>query len=225
MWSETVDGIRSGNIDPDPTLSARLPDARRGLTVIARPGPAVRRAVSAFLGELECIEPDQHYYSPSELHLTVLSLFTATVAPEAFFARARDYLEAVDAALNGARLFEVTFEGVTASRSAIMVQGFPGSDALNNLRDSLRAQLRSRGIGDGLDKRYRLETAHLTVARFRAPLREPWRFAGFLEEARQHPFGTSRFSALSLVENDWYMSRRITKTIKRHSLQPKRLMG
>jgi hypothetical protein len=58
LWSETIVRVRSGKIQLDPVLEARVPDERRGLTIIARPSPAVRRGVALFLEELRTLEPD-----------------------------------------------------------------------------------------------------------------------------------------------------------------------
>jgi len=174
--------------------------------------------VTEFLRELRKLEPEQHYYTASEFHVTILTLFTATVNPGTFLAKKRNYLYVVDAALRKVRPIRIEFEGVTASPGALMIQGFFEDEALNDLRDSLRNQLRMRGLGEGLDQRYRLKAAHMTVARFRAPLGEGGRFAACLEEARQRPFGATTVKSLSLVKNDWYMSRRVTETLKRYRL-------
>jgi 2'-5' RNA ligase len=99
-----------------------------------------------------------------------------------------------------------------------MIQGFFDNDALNDLRDALRSQLRVRGLAEGVDRRYRLEFDHMTVARFRAPLVESERFATVLEQARGRSFGVTTVRSLSLVENDWYMSHRVTETVKRYRL-------
>jgi hypothetical protein len=55
----------------------------------------------------------------------------------------------------------------------------------------------------------------MTTVRFRAPLRHSERFAEALEQARERRFGTSRITCFALVENDWYMSRRVTRTLQR----------
>ena len=218
LWSETIGRIRAGKVELDPTLVAREQDQRRGLTLIARPSPAVRHLVAVFLRELRQLEPDQYYYTPSEFHLTVLSLFTATANHGPFFAQIERYISAVDSALRKAAPIRIEFEGVTASPGTVMIQGFFENDALNDLRDALRSQLRVRGLADGLDRRYRLESANMTVVRFRAPLRENERFAKVLELARGRSFGVTTIRNIRLVENDWYMSHRVTDSVKRYRL-------
>ena len=218
LWSETVERLQADAVALDPVLAARVPDARRGLTLIARPSLSVRKSVGAFLRELRRLEPGQHYYRGAELHLTVLPLFTATANASPFLARASRYIAAVDAALRRAGPFEIEFEGVTGSAGAVMIQGFLEDDALNDLRDALRTQLRAAGLAEGVDERYRLESAHMTVARFREPLRQSERLAAFLEQARQRVFGAAEIRGLSLVMNDWYLSSRVTETLKHYRL-------
>jgi 2'-5' RNA ligase len=218
LWSAAIERLSAGRPELDPVLTARLPDQRRGLTVIGRPSPAVRQRVGAFLKELRALEPEQHYYTPLEFHLTVLSLFTATVQPESFLAQTRRYLAAVDSAVQTVGPLRIEFAGVTVSPGSVMVQGFFENSALNELRDSLRHELQRHGLGEGVDGRYRLETAHMTVVRFRTPLRDSKRLVAALQQARQRPFGTSNIASLSLVQNDWYMTHRVLQTLKRYRL-------
>jgi 2'-5' RNA ligase len=221
MWSANIGRLRAGEVEADPVLAARVPDPRRGLTVIARPSPEVQRKVLAFLDRLRAIEPDQHYYIAPELHVTVLSLFTATHEHKRFFARKREYVAAVDSALRGAPPIRLEFAGLTASPGAIMIQGFLENEALNEVRDALRRELTVRGLAEGVDGRYRLETAHMTVARFRAPLRDGNRFAAAIEVARHRRFGAINIRSVSVVMNDWYMTSDVTRTVKRYRLRAK----
>jgi 2'-5' RNA ligase len=218
LWSASIEKIRTGNIELDPVLEARTPDRRRGLTVIARPAAAVQQRVAAFLRELRHLEPNQYYYPASEFHLTVLSLFTATVNHAPFLTQTESYVAAVDSALRKVGPFRIEFEGITTSPGAVVIQGFPANGALNDLREILREQLQVRQLAKGLDRRYRLETAHITVARFRVPLCDGKRLAAALERARRRPFGATNIGNLSLVKNDWYMTHQVLETVKRYRL-------
>jgi 2'-5' RNA ligase len=222
LWSAAIGKIRTGKIESDRVLAGGLVDRRRGLTLIARPSADVREKVARFLGELRRLEPEQYYYARADLHLTILSPFTATTAHKRFFAHTEKYRAAVESALQKAAPMRIEFTGVTASPGAIMIQGFPDNDALNDLRDNLRQQLRVRGLTRGLDVRYRLETVHMTVARFRAPLRDGKHFAAALTRARRRPFGSMTIKSLSLVTNDWYMTHQTLETLNRYRLAAKR---
>jgi 2'-5' RNA ligase len=216
LWSEAIGKIRTGEIQIDAVLQARTPDQRRGLTLIGRPSAGVRQSLSAFLRELRRLEPDQYYYTASEFHITVLSLFTATVDFERFFARRELYVAAVDAALRDVQPIPIAFQGVTVSLGTVMIQGFFERDKLNELRNALRRRLRLGGLEKGLDQRYRLQTAHMTVVRFRGALRDSPGFATALENARGRLFGATTLRDLFLVESDWYMSRCATKVLKHY---------
>ncbi|HXD00503.1 MAG TPA: 2'-5' RNA ligase family protein [Verrucomicrobiae bacterium] len=218
LWSAAIGKIRTGKIESDRVLAGGLIDRRRGLTLIARPSAGVREKVAAFLRELRRLEPDQYYYARADLHLTILSLFNATTAHKRFLAHTEKYLAAVNSALQKAGPMRIEFAGVTASPGAIMIQGFPDTEALNDLRDKLRQQLHIRGLTQGLDVRYRLETAHMTVARFRAPLRDSKHFAAVLACSRRRPFGSMTIKSLSLVTNDWYMTHQTLETLSRYRL-------
>lgn len=219
LWSSAIDSIKAGKVGVDPVLASRLPDRRRGLTLIARPSQAVRQRVSGFLDELQTLEPGQHYYAASEFHVTILSLFTAAIDHQRFFANTARYLSAVDSAMNTPDSLDLEFDGVTVSSGTVMIQGFFQTPVINRIRDNLRNRLRHQGLTEGLDQRYRLETAHMTVVRFCAPLRNGKQFATALKQARHRWFGESKIVNLSLVQNDWYMSRRSMQTVKRYRLR------
>ncbi len=221
LWANAIEKIRAGSVEADPVLAAGLPDKRRGLTLIARPSASVRQRVEAFLRELRELEPEQHYYAPTELHVTVLSLFTATPQCEPFMARIAAYRAAVDGALRSVGPIKLSFSGVTASAGTVMIQGFFENETLNDLRNALRCRLRSLRIEDGVDTRYRLETAHMTAVRFRARLRASERFAQMLEGARNRCFGKTSVKSVSLVKNDWYMTDSVVEAVQKYRLSTK----
>lgn len=219
MWQGAVGKIRAGQVNCDPILAAQAPDLRRGLTLVARPSPAVRRRVTAFIKRLRALEPDQHYYHPTELHVTFLSLFTATVDHQRLLRQTRQFSAAVKSALEkSAAPVRIEFSGITASPEAILIQGFVEDNTLDDIRDSLRRELRRCGLAGSVDGRYRLVTAHMTIARFRAPLRNGKKMAAFLQRARKLPFGRTDVKAVTLVKNDWYMSRKTLEIVGKYQL-------
>ena len=173
-----------------------MPDQRRGLTVLARPSNTIRQSVGDFLQTLRAVDPHQYYYDPAELHVTLLSLFTATIEVDRYLIHYKKYAEAVRAALAGVPAFEIEFTGVTLTLEAVMIQG----------------------LTEGLDARYRLETAHMTVVRYRAHLSDIVTYVHMLEQFRQHPFGRTSVQELNLVSNDWYMSKSVVEVRERYQL-------
>jgi len=206
LWQDAVDYFAIGKVALDPFLIDRRRDHRLGLTVIARPTQQVVDQFSALIHELTQIEPHQHFYQPSELHITILSLFTATEEVEPYFAKIPSYLTALDPVLSAAERFTISFRGITASKSSIIAQGFPQDGSLECLRERLREALRSQNLGEGLDARYRITTAHTTIMRFQTQPLDLKRLIKILGGYREYDFGQSAFQTVQLVKNDWYMS-------------------
>ena len=213
IWDDAAPALARGDVSCDAQLVAGG-DPRRGLTVIARPDAQLAASFSALLDRLTDIEPDQYRHPMADMHITVLSLFTATADHGPELARTAAYRAAVAAAVQGTPPFTIEFNGITASRGAVLAQGFPQGDALPALRERLREQLRLRGLDGSLDGRYKLVTAHSTLLRFVCPLSAPKAFLLTLTQLRDTPLGTMHVDALELVQNDWYMS---SATLERHA--------
>lgn len=141
MWDRAFGAVACGDLDYDTHITAG-PDLRRGLTLIARPNQALRARFDAVLDRLASSEPHQYLYPIGDMHVTILSLFTATENPTQQLLRLADYRAAVSAALEGIKTVEIDFAGISLSRSAVLAQGFPRGPALETLRDRLRVQLR-----------------------------------------------------------------------------------
>lgn len=219
MWQNAFPLIQRGEIKIDPVLASNTPDARRGFTLIVRPNADVTARVTNLLQTLKAIEPDQYFYTAQELHVTILTLCTATVDHEQFTTAQTAYAWAAAEALQNASSFEIEFRGVSASPEAIVIQGFPTDATLETIRESVRSTLHRAGLTIGLDTRYRLITAHMTALRFRAPLQNASRFAELLENNRETDFGRIGVNEIQLVKNDWYMSEPTQELLHSYSLR------
>ncbi len=206
MWERAFPAVAAGAVDLDARLAAG-PDPRRGVTLIARPGPQLAARFDALLDRLAAAAPGQYRHPQPDMHLTILSLFTVgdDVAPA--LARLGDYRAAVRAAVAGVPAFAIDFDGIALSRGAVLARGFPCGPALETLRERLRAALRERGLDASLDQRYRLVTAHATLLRFVRPLAAPAQLAALLAALRDEALGVMRVDEVELVVNDWTMSR------------------
>jgi 2'-5' RNA ligase len=219
MWARAWPDVSRGDVDCDRHLAGGL-DPRRGLTLIARPGPALAASFEAAQDALLAADPHQYRQPLPDLHMTVLSLFTVTDDYAPHLARRADYAAAVRAALDDLPAFAIDFEGITISRGAVLAKGFPRDGTLERLRARLRDALRARGLDGMLDQRYRLVTAHSTLLRFVAPPPEPARLAVALAALRDKPLGTMRVDSLQLVVNDWYMSSAAVEPVETFTLRP-----
>ena len=175
-------------------------------------------AVNSFLRELAAAAPGQYFYRPDELHVTVLAVIPGSAA---WREKIRD-LAAIQAVigkiLQRRRPFVISFRGITASPDAVMIQGFPESEALMEIRDELREVLRNNHLGGDFDRRYKINTAHITVMRF-GTVRADWKaFVGLLKANRQTDFGDTRVRTLQLLWGDWYASAQSVRTIQEYPL-------
>lgn len=218
MWARAFPALASGTVDCDPSLAAG-PDRRRGLTLIARPSQALCASFDALLDQLTAAEPRQYRYPAPDMHVTVLSLFTAVEDPSQQLARLDEYRAVVRQAMEGIAPFDIAFDGLTLSQGAVMARGFPHGPGLDMLRERLRAGLRQQGLAASVDERYRLVTAHATLLRFATPLRQPAQFGALLTALRDQPLGCMRVEEVELVINDWYMSNGTLERVEIRSLK------
>ena len=217
MWDRAWPAVARGDVECDPHLTGGL-DPRRGISLIARPDPALAARLADLQDRLADADPRQYRQPLSDLHMTVLSLFTVTEHCAPHLARRADYATVVRAAVAGMPAFDVDLAGITMSRGAVLGRGFPRDDTLERLRTRLRDVLCVCGLGAGLDQRYRLVTAHMTVLRFVTPPADPARLAAALAASRDAPLGTMHVDTLELVVNDWYMSSAAIEPIERFAL-------
>jgi 2'-5' RNA ligase len=219
MWDRAWPDVARGDVECDRHLAGGL-DPRRGLTLIARPGPALAARFEAVQDALIAAAPHQYRQPRTDLHMTVLSLFTVTDDYGPHLDRRADYAAAARAATADLPAFDIDFEGITISRGAVLAKGFPRDGTLERLRARLRDALRTRGLAGTLDQRYRLVTAHSTVLRFVAPPLEPAQLAAVLADVRNAPLGCMRVERLQLVINDWYMSSAAVEPVATFTLRP-----
>jgi 2'-5' RNA ligase len=218
LWAEALATFERGAPQIDPNLSDPANDLRRGVTLAFRPSAIVRTKVENFLGHLAEIAPGQYLYRPEELHITVLSIISGTE----FWRKEISTLAAcrpiITEVLSRQNSFRVSFRGVTASPSAVMIQGFPVGDGLEKLREELRAAFERNGLGGQLDRRYKITFAHMTVMRFRREDADWKRLKKFLAENRDTDFGEMEVNRIQLIWGDWYASANIARTLQEYTL-------
>ncbi|MGA2030248.1 MAG: hypothetical protein ABSG87_09270 [Verrucomicrobiota bacterium] len=99
-----------------------------------------------------------------------------------------------------------------------MIQGFPQDTVLVEIRDELRATLRANHLGGDIDRRYKINTAHITAMRF-GHTQADWKaFVDLLKANRKTDFGETRVKKLQLLWGDWYASANSVHTIQEYPL-------
>ena len=217
LWQQSHKKIERQETELDPLIDDEQ-DSRYGITLLARPSEEVKSNIHEVLKEIKAVAPRQYYYPPSDIHVTVLSVISCYPGFSLDEIAPSEYVNTIQSAAEATPAFKVHFKGLTASPSCILVQGFPESKQLDILRNNLRSKFKCSSLQHSIDKRYRLQTAHLTVVRFRKPFKEPRRFTATVAEFRNTNFGSSIIKELELVSNDWYQRKENVECLHKFSL-------
>ncbi|WP_234573260.1 2'-5' RNA ligase family protein [Rhodohalobacter sp. 614A] len=209
MWDEASGKFKTKQFETDPMIDSS-DDDRYGITLLARPSEQVKQNISEMLNEIKSVAPLQYYYPLSDLHFTVLSVISCYSGFSLTDIQSSRYINLIELVTTSFSPFRIRFQGITASPSCIIVQGFPEDDSLNELRTKLREQFRTSDLQNSIDHRYLLKTAHLTCVRFREVPENPEKVFSSVSQFRNRDFGISKIDRLELVGNDWYQRKEKT---------------
>jgi 2'-5' RNA ligase len=218
LWRGAVKRFKQGDPQIDPHLKNLKLDGRRGVTLALRPEPAVQTAVKRFLRQLAAVAPGQHFYQPDEMHVTVLGVIPGSVQWREKMTDLAAIQAVIGKVLERRKSFAISFRGVTASPEAVMIQGFLKSKALAQIRNELRTMLRENRLGGGMDERYKINTAHMTVMRFSHARVDGKALIDLLKANRKTDFGETRVGELQLLWGNWYASASGTRIIQEYPL-------
>jgi 2'-5' RNA ligase len=221
IWADAMARFVRGTVETDPYLLDKQSDRRLGITLrIHIETPAVAAGFSEIIEQLREQEPDQYYYYPDEYHVTLLALVSAAMGFDLADVPTAVYDRVFAGIFGHVRTFGIRFHGITASPSSVMVQGFSENGYLNEVREIIRCRLDQAGLGDTLDQRYRITTAHSTIMRFRSQPRCLPALISQLTALRERQIGTARVEGVDFVFNDWYMSRGRVRVLSKYGLCP-----
>jgi len=217
LYKSSSEAILSGNYRLDAKINDPS-DSRFGITLLLRPSEKIKTSIQLFLEKLKAIEPSQYYYPYSDIHITVMSIISCYEGFSLDQIAVESYIEIIQKSLADLDEIKIEFRGVTASNSAIMIQGFPSDESLNNLRNKLRENFKNSALEQSIDSRYSIATAHSTVMRFREKLQNPEQLIQIANQFREYNFGEFKADKLELVFNDWYQRERNTIQLKNFQL-------
>ncbi|MCD0471555.1 2'-5' RNA ligase family protein [Flavobacterium sp. JAS] len=209
LYKKSSEAILDGNYKLDSQINDQS-DSRFGVTLLIRPNEVIKANIQLFLDELKAIDPLQYYYPDSDIHITAMSIISCYEGFSLDKVSIPDYVEIIQKSLIDLNEIKIEFRGVTASPSAIMIQGFPTDESLNNLRDKLRENFKKSTLEQSIDSRYAISTAHVTVIRFQEKLQNPEKLVAITGKFRDFDFGTFTVDKIELVYNDWYQRERNT---------------
>lgn len=212
LYHDSIDKISSDNYHIDTLIDSKN-DRRFGLTLIIRPSNEIKKKIQNFLKNFKEIEPNQYYYPNSDIHITVMSIISCYSDFDMSKIDVQKYIDLTEKCLLKGIDLNITFKGITASPSGVMVQGFMNNNELNDIRDRLRKEFKNSNVEQSLDKRYLIQTAHSTIIRFRKELSHKEKFLELLDNSINYDFGTFKVNKFELVYNDWYQREQYVKKI------------
>lgn len=206
LYQKSSKAISEGNYTIDNQINDAS-DSRFGLTLLIRPSDEVKDQIQSFLEELKEVDSKQYYYPNSDIHITLMAIISCYEGFTLDLIRVEKYIEIIQKSLINVEKIRIDFKGVTASPSAIMIQGFPTDESLNNLRDKLRENFKKSDLEQNIDSRYAIATAHSTVVRFQEKLEDAEQLIEVIAKFREFNFGEFTVDKLELVYNDWYQRK------------------
>lgn len=212
LYHDSIRKIAQGEHAID-TLIRSPADTRRGMTLLIKPNVDVINNVKIFLQELHDVDGSQYYQPDIDMHITVLSIVSCYTGFKLNDINPRNYIDLINECLPIKEDIHISLEGVTVSLDAVLIQGFLPNQALDELRNTLRKRFGKSTLRQSIDSRYTLSTAHMTVVRFKKPLKNPEKYAKVIEKYRKFSFGEFQTNTLELVYNDWYQSNDIVKKL------------
>ena len=218
LWSEAMVAFELGKPQLDPHLPDKANDLRRGVSLSFWLPASIRDRIKNFLDQIAADFPGQYIYQPEELHVTIATLISATEHWQQEFGDVDFFRAILREILARHPPFQVEFRGVTAAPNAVLVQGFPVGNVLENIRADLRRTFVERGFPNRLDRRYPNSAAHVTAMRFCKPDSDWQRLAAALKASRQIQFGTMQVDKLQLLWGDWYASANRVRVLEEFPL-------
>lgn len=203
LYTKSSEAILDGNYKLDKQLNNES-DSRFGITLLIRPSEEIKANIQLFLEELKAIDSSQYFYPDSDLHITVMGIISCYEGFSLNKINIKEYLDIIQQSMVELDQIEIEYRGVTASPSALMIQGFPKDESLNNFRNKLRENFKKSNLEQTIDSRYAIATAHSTIMRFKEKLENPAKLIEVADKYRDYNFGEFKVEKIELVYNDWY---------------------
>lgn len=198
MWAAGASDIRTGTVDADPVPTETT--LRWGISVIATVQPPLDAALAGLAESCRRYCGDNHtFYQRANTHITVRSceFYRADIAHnDPAVHRYRTALAEVGGEHDP---FEIAYCGVNANRTGVIVQGYPVTNTLQQIREALHLRLVEVGAQRGPEHDGVRRTAHSSIMVFGGALADPAGLHGWLTANRETEYGKTWVTQLSLV--------------------------
>lgn len=177
---------------------------RWGVSAVFRPGPALVQAVAEVSGIIRPLVGAGHaWYDASSLHSTVRSIedFRGPVAVDDEMVRL--YERCLRQAVAGVAEISVLYQGVMASASGVLLQGWPCDRTLQTVRERFHAALQPHFAPDHREQQRLRRTAHASVAVFTdTTFADCPALADYMSRHHKQRFSVEVYRSIELVSYD-----------------------
>lgn len=192
-------------------------DDRRGISLIIRPSEETSSLLRQTCERLRKIAPDHHYYDPSEFHVTVMTLITASDVMKREDYSEKHSIEKLSRILTSHKPFRLYFRGIGATMDSVIAHGFFRDGTLDEIRRVIREAAPEMDVGWVADPYPRI-SAHVTLVRLRSQSQLPL-LVEEIQQLESIEMGICPVDNIEFVFNDWYMSKDKVELIERFSLE------
>lgn len=182
-----------------------MEDRRMGLALLIRPSIQIQRKIAKVEQVLKQVEPNQYFYENYQHHVTLLDFITARQDFKYSKKQIEIYSTLVEDVLKNIKKFKIHCKGLVVSNDAILVKGFY-ENIMNQIRENLRKKIKENNLKN--DERYKTMSSHITIARFKEPLKNRDKLLETLKMYEQYDFGEFYVSNIEFVYHNWYDSKR-----------------
>lgn len=198
IWNESKDSILANNIVYDPPPEDTSP--RWGISIVIKPSKVVSARISDVLPGLhKYLGDDQSYYDNANFHTTITTIEFYRSKFNKNDERVLQYKEILQTLINKFKTVRINYEGIVASKSGVLVQGFPIDNTLQEIRGMFREALEENSLLNGPETEHPRQTAHSSLAVFLSPILDPEGLVQFIDENRHLKFGLSEADSIDLV--------------------------
>lgn len=174
MWAVAVGAsdIRTGTVGADPVPTETT--LRWGVSVIAKVQPPLDATLAGLAESCRRFCGDNHtFYQRASVHITVRSceFHRADIAHNA--PAVRHYRTALAEVSRAHAPFEIAYCGVNTNRTGVIVQGYPVTTTLQQLREALHLRLVELGAKSGPEQDGVRRTAHSSIVVFGGAVADP----------------------------------------------------
>lgn len=217
LRDETFPLFESGKCEIDSSITDPA-DKRRGLTLRAMLSTEIISQVEEYSKNLKPLLPNQYFTPSSDLHLTVLTVVSCNAEFRYDPMTDDAYCKVIEESIKDIQPPQISFRGITASPSCLLLCGYPENDSLKLLRNRLRERFKTSQLPNSVDFRYPLKTAHATIMRFTENQGDISEFTQFIKANDNCSFGTQIIDEIEFVANDWCHKKNNTKIIRSFEL-------